>query len=58
MRTLHDCDILHGDLQLANIMIHDRHVTLMDFDWSCVCTDEEEKAKELEELVNLLAEIV
>jgi len=28
----------------------------MDFDWRCVSTDEEEKAKELEELVNFLEE--
>jgi len=34
---IHSLDIIHGDIKLENIMIHNEHVKIIDFDLSKLC---------------------
>ena len=56
MKSLHSCNIIHGDIALRNIVISDDRltITIIDFGMSSECHTAEIFIKEEEQLIQLL----
>ncbi|KAI4235717.1 MAG: hypothetical protein L6R40_006406 [Gallowayella cf. fulva] len=56
VRKLHSLDILHGDLNRHNFLVHEERVTPIDFETAVKSTNEGKKAQELQGLGKELLE--
>jgi len=54
LKEIHKADILHSDLRLANVLVADSGLTIIDFSRSQVCRDQDAKDREYSRFEALL----
>ena len=54
LQSIHQIDILHGDIRHENILVSDRGVMIIDFGHSHQCNRKKAKKEEYQQLCRLL----